>query len=173
MQGMTHIGKVTRLHGFKGELSLKIFQDHLTYFDTLDCVFLELRQKPVPHFIEAVRYTTKGFALVFFEDVDTEQKAERLRGAKIWVRDEDIPDEVKDAQRLEDLIGYVVHDANQGEIGEVQDVADHPGNAFLILDMPQGEVLIPYSDGIIRNVDDQQKRIDIEAPEGLISLNFD
>jgi 16S rRNA processing protein RimM len=173
MQGKVRIGKVTRLHGFKGELSLKLENEYGALLEQLDHVFLEIDKKAIPFFINSVRFTAQGFALVFFDGVDDQSSAERIRGAGIWIEEESIPEEFIDEDALVLLNGYLVIDHQEGELGTVTDVVEHPGNSFLVIDKEDGEILIPINDSIVKEIDKNQQKIFIEAPEGLISLNMD
>ena len=169
MEGKIKIGKVTRLHGFKGELSLKLDSDYAVLFEELDHIFLEIDKKAVPFFIDTVRFTSQGYALVYFDGVSDQSSAERLRGASIWMDEEAVPDDFVKEDSLTDLIGYEVIDHNEGSIGKVTTVVEHPGNSFLVIAREDGDILIPISDGIIKNIDSKGLKIEIEAPEGLIS----
>ncbi len=172
MEGKVKIGKVTRLHGFKGELSLKLDPAYAMLFEELDHVFLEIDKKATPFFIESVRFTSQGYALVFFDGVDDQTSAERIRGASIWMDEDLIPVDFED-DSLTSLVGYQVVDQKEGILGSVTTVVEHPGNSFLVIDREDGEILIPINDAIIKSIDDATKSIAIEAPEGLISLNLD
>jgi 16S rRNA processing protein RimM len=172
IEGKVNIGKVTRLHGYKGELSLKLDPEYSDLFEDQEYVFLELNKKPVPHFIDAVRYTAQGYALVFFEGVTDQATAERLRGAFVYVDAEAIPAEY-DENSIRRFSGYQVIDISEGDLGLVSSVVEHPGNSFLVIDREDGEVLIPLIDPIIKEIDDEHKIIRIEAPDGLISLNLE
>ncbi len=173
MEGKRKIGKVSRLHGYKGELSLKLDPDFIELFSDLDHVYLNLNQKPVPFFIEEVRYTPQGYALVFFDGVDNQNDAEKVRGAEIWMNESDIPDDFFAEDINEYLRGFTVKDLSAGEIGKVASVVEHPGNSFLVIDRDNGEVLIPMHNDIIKEINDRAQLITIEAPEGLIELNLE
>lgn len=172
MDGKVKIGKVTRLHGYKGELSLKLEPEYAQLFEELDHVFLEIDKKATPFFLDTVRFTSQGFALVFFDGVDDKARAERLRGLSIWIEEEAIPENYLDEDALVNLIGYTVQDHVAGDLGEVADVVEHPGNSFLVIDKQDGEILIPINDSIIKTIDKVGRKISIEAPEGLVSLNL-
>ena len=167
------IGKVSRLHGYKGELSLKLDREFQALFSELDFVYLKIDKKPVPYFIDSVRYTPKGFALVFFEGIEGQQAAESVRGKEVWIDQEKIPEEIDEELSRSALNEYMVIDDEQGEIGPVATVVEHPGNSFLIIDKEDGEVYIPLQEEIIQEIDHDKRVILINAPDGLIELNLD
>ena len=173
MEKVIRIGKVSRLHGFKGELSLKVDQEFISSMEEADLLLLELDKKQVPFFIESFRLTTTGFVLMKFEDVDTEADANRLRNAEIFLREEDVIEEDMEDDGLQKLLGFQVIDLHKGEIGEVAEVTDIAGNTFLIIDREDGEVYIPFHEDIVEEVDEENAIIRVSTPEGLIELNLE
>ncbi|MDA0714419.1 MAG: ribosome maturation factor RimM [Bacteroidetes bacterium] len=173
MSETIRIGKVARLHGFKGEVSLKVDNEFMASLQDTDMLFLELEQKQVPFFIEQIKFTKTGFALVRFEGVETEAAAQRLMQCSVYLRDEDLDAEDRAEMEANQLEGYQVHDEVYGDIGEVIELVIHPGNSFLIVDHPSGEVIIPYNDEFILEIDDEKMLITCKTPEGLIELNLE
>jgi 16S rRNA processing protein RimM len=173
MDETIRVGKVARLHGFKGEVSLKVGNEFMASLHDADMLFLEIEQKQVPFFIDQIKFTKTGFALVKFEGVDTEAAAERLRHCSIYIKEEDLDAEDRAEMEANQLEGYLVHDKVYGDIGKVAELVIHPGNSFLIVDHPSGEVIIPYNDEFIMEIDDEKKLITCSTPEGLIELNLE
>ena len=173
MDGKVRVGKVSRLHGYKGEVSLKLDPEFIELFSDLDHIFLKIGGKPVPFFIDTCRYTAQGFALVFFEGVTTQSEAEKIRGSEIWVDEEMIPEQVMDENDPDSWIGYIVNDSVLGEVGVISSLVEHPGSVCLVVERDDGEVMIPIHDEIIKSIDHSSKIVSIEAPEGLIELNLE
>ncbi|NND93535.1 MAG: 16S rRNA processing protein RimM [Flavobacteriales bacterium] len=172
MQGKVRIGRVSRLHGYKGEVSLKFDSGFEHILNELDHIFLPINKKPVPLFIESLRYTPQGYALVFFEGIDSQNEAEKIRGCEIWIDEKSISKKNAVDQGPQELIGYSVEDDSLGSVGEVDEIVEHPGNTFLVVNRHNGQILIPMHQEIIRTVDHKQRIIHIVAPEGLIELNL-
>ncbi|MCH1533870.1 MAG: 16S rRNA processing protein RimM, partial [Schleiferiaceae bacterium] len=67
------LGKITKLHGYKGAVVLHIDSSTPQYFKELESVLLEIDQELVPFFV-ASRGKLNGKKLVVsFEDVDPNQ----------------------------------------------------------------------------------------------------
>jgi 16S rRNA processing protein RimM len=172
MEGKVRIGRVSRLHGYKGEVSLKLEAGFIDLFAELDHVFLAINDKPVPFFVNAVRYTPQGYALVFFDGVEDQAEAERIRGFDIWIEESLIPIKELDENDPENLIGYQAIDVNLGQIGAIGSIVEHPGNTFLVIDREDGQVLIPMHKDILKEIDHKGKVVHVDVPEGLIELNL-
>jgi len=62
--------------------------------------------------------------------------------------------------------------AGDGKVlGTVTEVLDGGGTHILKVDGTDGEVLIPFAQSYLRNVDLGQRRIEVDLPEGLTDLN--
>lgn len=166
------MGKVTRLHGYKGELSLKLDYDLPYEYEALEAVYVEQNGKLVPFFISSMKFTPKGYALTFFDEVDSEDRAKRLIGADLFLPEADLPEMAEDEYLKHELVGFQVTDNIHGDLGQVEAVLDYPGNTMLRIDNEHGEVLIPLIDEFIEQVDKSAKSIVVNTPEGLIDLNF-
>jgi len=173
MEKVIRIGKVSRLHGFKGELSLKVEPEFMDVLEEVELVFIEVDRKQVPFFIEHVRFTSTGFALVKFEEVSTEAEAQRLRNCEVFIREEDMDAEEMEAMEASKMHGYLVIDKHHGELGKVAELVIHPGNSFIVIEREDGEVMIPFHEDIVVEVDDANKKIHVITPEGLIGLNLE
>ena len=56
-------------------------------------------------------------------------------------------------------------------IGTVQAVVEYAGTEMLNLGRKDEEVLIPFVHAFLKTVDTENKRIEMELPEGLVELN--
>lgn len=167
------VGKVSRLHGFKGELSLKLDYDLPYDYESMDMLFIDQNGKAVPYFISSMRFTPKGFALVFLEGIEDEQSAKRLTGSELFLPKTEMDEMEEGAYLSHQLIGYEVVDEGHGSVGKIDDVIEHPGNVLLRITRIEGEVLIPLIDEFVVNVDQAKAIVHVKTPEGLIDLNLD
>jgi len=56
-------------------------------------------------------------------------------------------------------------------VGTVARIEGAPGASVLVVETPQGEVLVPLADDICRVIDPDARRIVIDPPAGLLELN--
>jgi len=165
------VGRVSRLHGFKGELSLKFEQELPLDYSIQEVFFLDLNEKLVPHFVETIRFTPQGYGLTFLDGVDTEARARHLVGTDLYLPRTVLPEMAEDEYMIHELVGFSVVDETHGEVGKVTEVIEHPGNILLSVDSPEGVVLIPLIDQFVNKVDKGNRCINVSTPEGLIDLN--
>jgi len=104
----------------------------------------------------------KGRLLVRFEQFDSVEEAQALKGAVLYATRDRItlqPGEFLDA----DLAGCEVYDRGQ-LVGTVERVEHYPASDMLVV---RGR-MIPLIDAFVKRVDITRKRIAADLPEGLL-----
>ena len=160
------IGRLGKTHGVKGEVTL-LFDDDI--FDRVDCdyLILEVDGILVPFFIEEYRFRSDTVALIKFEDVDTQQRANELTGCDVYFPRALAADDEGEVS-LSLLVGFDLVEANGGTtIGRIAAIDDTTAN--LLFELEDGR-LIPANDDLIRDIDTKRKTIKMEIPEGLLEL---
>ena len=71
-----YLGKVTKKHGFKGNLIIHLDTDEPELYDTLEAVFIEQDGTLVPFFFETSQPYQGTKLLVKFEDITPEEANE-------------------------------------------------------------------------------------------------
>ena len=159
------IGRLGKTHGVKGEVTL-LFDDDI--FDRVDCdyLILEVDGILVPFFIEEYRFKGDTTAIMKFEDVDTQQRAQELTGCNVFfprsLAEED------NTPSLSMLIGFnLVEASSAAVIGRIAAIDDSTAN--LLFELEDG-TLIPANDDLIENIDLAKKQITMNLPEGILTL---
>ena len=159
------IGRLGKAHGVKGEVSFQ-FDDDI--FDRVDCDYLVLDVDGilVPFFIEEYRFRSDSVALVKFEDIDTQQRAQELTGCDVYFPRSLADDD--ETPSLSMLIGFDVVDVTTGTtVGRIAAIDDSTAN--LLFELEDGR-LIPAAEELITNIDSKNKVIKMTIPEGLLEL---
>ena len=160
------IGRLGKTHGVKGEVSLQFDDDIFDRVDA-DYLVLELDGILVPFFIEEYRFRSDTVALIKFEDVDTQQRANELTGCDVYFPRALAADDEGEVS-LSLLVGFDLVEANGGmTIGRIAAIDDTTVN--LLFELEDGR-LIPANDDLIRDIDTKRKTIKMEIPEGLLEL---
>ncbi len=164
------IGRIARTKGYKGEVGIKVKLDDPYILTEHNTIYLERNKKYIPYIIDKIKITPKGHANVFLDDVDGEM-AQILVGNDVFLPREILEEYDESSVLFQDVIGYQVTDTNYGELGDVSNVIEHPGNILLVIDYNGTEVFIPMIDAFVKNINHDTKKIIVETPEGLIELN--
>lgn len=163
------IGKFTKPHGIKGEISFSFDND---IFDRVDCPYLicSINGIYVPFFVEGYRFKRKDTALITFEGIDSEEKAIRFTGIEVY-----FPRKYYEEDPNEDLeyswnffIGFRVIDKNAGELGTIEEVDEKTLNTLFLIKDNENELIIPATENFIEKIDSRKKIIYLQLPDGLI-----
>ncbi len=159
------IGRLGKAHGVKGEVSFQFDDDIFDRVDS-DYLILEVDGILVPFFIEEYRFRSDTVALVKFEDVDTQQRAQELTGCDVYFPRSLADDD--ETPSLSMLIGFDVVDVTTGTtVGRIAAIDDSTAN--LLFELEDGR-LIPAAEELITNIDSKRQQISIQIPQGLLEL---
>ncbi len=164
-----YLGKITKTHGFKGNLILHLETDEPELYENLESVFIEKDGMLVPFFFEFAQPYSKGKLLVKFEDISPEE-AERLVNRTIYLPMDTLPELDGTDFYYHEITGFTVIDSKHGDIGIIKSVNDSGAQALFEIKSDRKEILIPVVDEWILEVNREEKFIKIETPEGLVDL---
>ena len=143
MNNLTPIGTIRKTHGTNGELQALMNSDLFVDTDP-EFIILELDAIKVP--FRVLDWRSKGDdVLLQLKGVDTEQAANRLVGASVFM--ENAAGQEDTIMTWQDLIGLRVVDDEQGEQGVIDSVDESTANTLLFLD--NGRVLPIHEDFIV------------------------
>jgi 16S rRNA processing protein RimM len=158
-----------RAWGIRGELIAIPFSDHPERYENLGRVYLFSEGRETGKFeVESVR-SQSGSLLFKFRGIDTMTDAEAWRGAEVRVPSEERVALDSGEFFLSDLVGCEVVERGTGQsLGRV--TAWNEGGASGLLQVGE-DLLIPFVRSICVVIDTAAKRIEVEAPEGLLDVN--
>ena len=160
------IGRLGKTHGVKGEVSF-LFDDDV--FDRVDADYLVLMVDGilVPFFMEEYRFRSDTTAIVKFCDIDTQERARELTGCDVYFP-RALTDSDEGSMSWAEIVGYSIVDASTGRtVGKIASIDDTTINILFCL---EDGTLIPASEELITSVDQENRIITIDIPEGLLEL---
>ena len=160
------IGRLGKSHGVRGEVSF-LFDDDVFDRVNADYLILDIDGILVPFFIEEYRFRSDTTALMKFEGIDTQERARELTGCDVYFpRDLAVKDE--DTISWSAIVGFDIIDANTNRsIGRIASVDDSTLNILFCL---KDGHLIPASEDLITQIDQQAHAITMHLPAGLLDL---
>ena len=162
-------GKITKTHGLKGELTVKLDVANPEDFKDLRYLLIEDRGNLIPYFIENQKINDDKM-IVRLQDVKKVEQAVAFMGKAVFLPNEFMPELEDDDFYYKEIVGFKMIDALKGEIGEISDVLEYPTQAVIQVMKDGKEILIPIHDDIIQKVDKKAKILTVKAPEGLIDM---
>lgn len=166
-----YLGKVVSKFSFKGEVLVKLDTDEPELYENLESVFVDFRNKLIPFFIAQSSLQKSDLLRIRFEDVESEEEADRLIGSSLFLPLSMLPKLTGKRFYYHEIIGFQVVDTQLGSLGQVESVNDQTPQTLLEVKTADGkEILIPINDEIIREVNRIEKILRVTTPEGLVSL---
>ena len=162
-------GKITKTHGLKGELTIKLDVANPADFKDLRYFLIEDRCNLIPYFIENQKINGDKM-IVQLQDVKKVEQAVAFMGKAVFLPNELMPELDEDDFYFKEIVGFKMIDALKGEIGEISDVLEYPTQAVIQVMKDGKEILIPIHDDIIQKVDKKAKTLTVKTPEGLIDM---
>jgi 16S rRNA processing protein RimM len=161
------IGYISKTHGLKGHVILRLNELVRIDEEGIKSIFLELNGSQVPYFIEECRPNNAGY-IIKLETIDVVETSKKLIGKKAFALTDFI---LEEEESLKEFIGYTIIDSKLGNIGNIADVDEKTDNAIIKVIHPSGvEIILPFNDDFIIEIDDDLKTIKFNAPEGLIEM---
>ncbi len=161
---LVKIGKILKTHGFKGHVRIAFDAYYQTDFEqTIKALFID----KLPYFIMVKDINSPGNAIVLLEEIDTKEKAQKICGKEIYVREEEL-EEIFDEERYDELIGYILIDKKLGKLGKMEDIFETPQQLLAQVTYQEKEILIPLNEDFIIKIDTKKKSISLQLPDGLI-----
>ncbi len=175
------LARILRPRGRRGEVAAQILTDFPERLTRLKTALLwDGKNSPRKVAIRRcwLSQSRGGQAIFHFEGYDSIPDTEKLVGLEIQLP---IADRVALPSRsyyVTDLIGCeVIERRSSGErkIGVIRDVQftgeEISGTPNLVLESPDGELLIPLATEICKRIDIAARQIEVVLPEGLLELN--
>ncbi|MDQ0810903.1 16S rRNA processing protein RimM [Streptomyces sp. B3I7] len=163
------VARIGRAHGIKGEVTVEVRTDEPELRLAPGAVLATDPASAGPLTIETGRVHS-GRLLLRFEGVRDRTAAEALRNT-VLIADVD-PDEVpegEDEYYDHQLIDLDVVTEDGTEVGRITEVAHLPSQDLFVVERPDGtEVMIPFVEEIVTDVDLAEQRAVIDPPPGLI-----
>ncbi|MBT8301357.1 MAG: 16S rRNA processing protein RimM [Maribacter sp.] len=165
-----YLGKIVSKYSFKGEVLVKLDTDEPEIYENMESVFVSLGNNLVPFFIDKCRLHKSNLLRIDFEEVKTENDADRIMGSELFLPLTMLPRLTGDKFYFHEVIGFTVIDSDHGDIGTILSINDSTSQALFELKKDDKELLIPINDEIITKVDRENKTIFVTTPEGLVDL---
>jgi 16S rRNA processing protein RimM len=160
------VGRIGRPHGLSGEVTVQVRTD---FPEQRFAVGVQLQIDTGGTLtVETVR-PHRGVLLVRFAGITNREAAADLRGGTLSVDATELPnltdpDEFYDHQ----LEGLAAVGPDGVALGRVREVVHAPASDLLVLDTANGEVLVPFVQAIVPEVDLAGGRVVLDPPAGLL-----
>lgn len=167
-----YIGYVTKTRGLKGELQVFFeFEDYEKL--RFEVVFADMNGKLVPYFVASAKIQSNSTGYFNFDDADHIDKVQPLLKKKLYLPLTQMPERDENEFFYTDLKGFTAVDETLGELGEILEVNEYPQQFVATVLYKETEILFPLNEDFIVDIDDEEKILTLDLPEGLLDVYID
>ncbi len=165
------VARIGKPHGIRGEVTVQVLTDAPSERFVAGTEFVVEPASAGPLTIRSARWN-KDILLLGFEEVADRNAAEVIRGAKLFIETEELDDEDDDEGWYEhELVGLEARVGSQ-VVGTIAALTTLPVQDLLTVKTPDGkEILIPFVDEIVPEVNVEDGYILVTPPAGLFEIN--
>lgn len=164
------VGKLANTHGLRGEVKIvptTDFPDQRFRKGTELFLFHPSLSEPLKLKI-MTRRSHKDFEILSFHGYDNINDVEKYKGGELKIPEGALMELEEDEFYIHQLIGCEVVSDQGEELGKIVDVIQPGANDVWVVKGKRGEILLPFIDDCIKEVDISNKRIVCHLMEGLL-----
>ncbi|MCX8143026.1 MAG: ribosome maturation factor RimM [Bacteroidia bacterium] len=164
MDKLQPIGKIGKTHGIKGFVSIHLNDNIDVDWDSLRSFFIMMDNVPVPYIVDDIEFLPQKI-IVKFQGINSVNEAKQFTNKLIL-----LPENLILLDDTLNYVGYLVMDVNQNNhhIGYVKEVIVNNNLEWLVIEnQHQKEILLPFNENLIEQINHQEKQIFYKAIEGM------
>jgi len=164
------LGRITKVSGFEGAVTIKLERFFSENLPNMESVFLEIEGRPVPFFISYSEYTGADILKLKFEGYNSSEKVREFSGSRVFLTTGiAVDNKIED---IKNLVGYEVLLGDNYLLGSIKEVIPNPGQWLLnVTTTANKDILIPFHDHFIVSIDNNKKLLIMNIPDGLTEIN--
>jgi 16S rRNA processing protein RimM len=159
------VGEISTAHGVRGLVKVRAYSQDVAILEEYGPLYAsEAGDKA---YTLKLKHQAGGIWVAEVEGVTDRNVAETLRGTKLWINRDSLP-ELEDGFYYDDLIGLAVIDKDGAAIGTVVGLDDFGAGDLLDI-KPEGKpsFYLPFADIYVLEVDNEKGVITVDLPEGI------
>lgn len=168
MNDFIRVGVISSTHGIRGEVKVFPTTDDVNRFKNLKKVFLDTQKDQLELEIEGVKFF-KQFVILKFKGIDNINDVEKYKGNDILINRKDAVTLKENEYFIFELIGCTVVTDEGQELGILSEVLSTGANdVYVVTTADKKEILLPYTEECILNIDIENKKIKAHIIPGLL-----
>ncbi len=160
--GFVAVGWVRAPRGIRGELTVDPLTDFAGRFHPGATVWAS----GTPYAVRRARSHRRAL-LLELEGIETRNQAETFRGLLLEVPEEELAPLTEGQYYRFQIIGMDVVDREDQPLGRIEEILDTGSNDVYVVHGPDGELLLPAIDAVVKEVDVAARRMVVEPLPGL------
>jgi 16S rRNA processing protein RimM len=169
---LIRIGRIVGAHGIRGVVKVHSYAESLDCYTHADGIFMIAPDGRRSRCEVLWAKSQKNVVRLAIKDVITRNQAESLAGGELWIPRASLPPLDEDTHYWVDLIGLSVFTVDGEHLGRVSDIIATGANDVYVVTTPEGypvkEILLPAIASVVLEVNEDDQKMIVELPAGLI-----
>lgn len=165
------VGKLGRPHGISGAFRFHLVRKLKNAKKFPEYFLLEVNGRKIPFFVTAMELQNSDGGLLKLEGIVTPEAARVYSGSELFLKEADINIYFnKNAKSIDYLIGYLVVDQVDGEVGVIAGLLDTPAQVLAEISGDGKHYTIPLVEDWIVEINNRKRQIYMSLPDGLLRI---
>jgi 16S rRNA processing protein RimM len=152
-------GIILKPKGLKGEVKVEVITDFPESFLSRHEYYAGKSVDSVERLKVKKAALSGGFAWLFFEGIDTMEKAEALTGWQLFIEEDQLLPQPANRAYLHEILGMKVLDRHRGEVGIITNVIRMPAHEVYEVLVDGKKILLPAIDEFVEEFNLGEKYI--------------
>jgi len=167
------VARIGKPHGIRGEVTVQLYTDEPEQRLASGEVLMRIAGTDTPDRITTLLTVTrqrwnKSTCLLSFREVTDRNGAEALRGSTLFVEIPTEEDSDEEGWYSHELVGFSCVDLQGQKLGTLKELLTGSAQDLLVVTAVSGEeVMVPFVEEIVPEVDVKNQRILLDPPAGL------
>ena len=161
------IGRILKPWRNDGVLIALHENGNIENLEDIQAIFININGNKVPFFLEEIEFND-DLIYIKFEEFKGPEDVKPHNGSELFVRDYDIQEDLNEEEA--DFEGFTIYDIVSGTTIIIEEIEQFPEQLMAKGFINDKEIFIPLIEEFILNIDFDQKRIEMDLPEGLLEL---
>lgn len=167
-EALLEVGTIVGTHGLRGDLKVRLRSGDPSILKGVKRIQLCLVSGSVKTLDICRSVLHKGQLLLRFAGYESINLVDEFSGARLLIKEEQLPDLKEGEYYWGELKGLEVVDAHHGLLGQLDDLLTTAAHDTYVVNGPFGEVLIPVVKQFVKKIDLENGLVQVDLPEGLV-----
>lgn len=165
------IGVIKQVIGNSGKISVIPDTHFPEQYLSLQSVFIVFPDETVMYEkIRTIEFDNDVF-MIEFERSQMHDKAKSIQNARIMIAEDMLPELERNEYYPFKLVDFTVKTVEGIAVGNISEVLSTPGQEILVIPKGKKEIMIPFCDAFVVDVNTKHKIITIDPIEGLLDAH--
>ncbi len=164
---LVEVGHTKKPKGIDGALKIHIEEQYIDDVSNARAIFIDLDGSRVPFLIK--KFVVDSQLLIKLDEVDSPQEAEACTAKAVFLDAREVTASL-DVEQAHPLVGYAVIDQDEKAYGHITSIEEYPNQLMSFITMDDSTFMSPLHEDNIIDVNESDKIIQINIPEGLTDL---